>query len=210
VSQITPGDVGLRERKRRATHDRIAVEAARLAHQKGVHATTIDEIAAAAQVGRATFFRYFDAKETAVAEGFSVPWLQLIIDDLLAQPAALGPMDAVVETFAGFAGVLDDDGAALVLQQARMSQASPGLHAWTLQVYVRFEQAIADAVAVRFPDLAEDDPRPRMVGALTMSAVRISLDTWLASGGTKDLARLLQAALHSVRVADQVPAGHLR
>jgi hypothetical protein len=53
-------------------------------------------------------------------------------------------------------------------------------------------------VAARFGDLVEDDPRPLLVGALTMSAVRISLDTWLASDGTKDLAALLQTALRSV------------
>lgn len=198
MSQITAVDSGLRERKRLATHQRIADEAARLASLKGVAGTTIDEIAAAAQVGRATFFRYFDAKEVAVAEGFSVPWLQLIIDNLDAQPPHLDPMAAVLETFRGFAPVLDANGSALVLAQARMAMASPGLQAWTLHVYVRFERAIARSVSGRFPDLVPDDPRPLLVGALTMSAVRISLDTWLASDGTMDLPRLLQSALRSV------------
>jgi AcrR family transcriptional regulator len=198
VSQTTALDVGLRERKRLATHARIADEAARLASLKGVAATTIDEIAAAAEVGRATFFRYFDAKEVAVAEGFSVPWLQLIIDNLDAQPPHLDAMTAVIETFRGFAPVLDEAGAQLVLQQARMAVASPGLQAWTLHVYVRFERAIAASVAARFPDLLPDDPRPLLVGALTMSAVRISLDTWLASEGHKDLPALLQSALRAV------------
>jgi AcrR family transcriptional regulator len=199
VSQITV-DGGLRERKRQATHQRIADEAARLASLKGVAGTTIDEIAAAAQVGRATFFRYFDATEVAVAEGFSVPWLQLVIDNLDAQPPHLEAMEAVLETFRGFAPVLDDNGRTLVLHQARLAMASPGLQAWTLHVYVRFERAIAASVAARFPDLAPDDPRPLLVGALTMSAVRISLDTWLASGGEKDLPRLLQSALRAVTI----------
>lgn len=197
MSQITV-DGGLRERKRLATHQRIADEAARLASLKGVAGTTIDEIAAAAQVGRATFFRYFDAKEVAVAEGFSVPWMQLIIDNLDTQPPHLDPMQAVLETFHGFAPVLDADGRTLVLRQARMAMASPGLQAWTLHVYVRFERAIAASVSHRFADLVPDDPRPLLVGALTMSAVRISLDTWLASDGEKDLPRLLQSALRTI------------
>jgi AcrR family transcriptional regulator len=200
VSQFTVVDVGLRERKRLATHQRIADEAARLAKERGLAGTTIDDIAAAAEVGRATFFRYFDAKEVAVAEGFSVPWLQLIIDNLTAQPPELCAREAVIETFRGFAPVLDTEGTDLVLQQARMAVASPGLQAWTLHVYVRFEKAIADAVADRFHDLQPDDPRPLLLGALTMSAVRISLDTWLASDGTKDLAGLLQSALRAVDV----------
>jgi len=208
VSQITQEELprpaveqlGLRERKRRATHQRIADEAARLARQKGLDGTTIDEIAAAAQVARATFFRYFDAKETAVAEGFSIPWLTLIVDNLEVQPRELSAMDAVVETFSGFAGGFTPEVRNVVLQQIRLLHGSPALTAWTLALYVRFEIAIADAVAHRFDDLAPDDSRPRMVGALTMSAVRISLDTWLASGATKDLSVLLQDALRSVNV----------
>ena len=200
MSQIAAVNVGLRERKRQATHQRIADHAARLASEKGVAATTIDEIAAAAHVGRATFFRYFDAKEVAVAEGFNVPWLQLVIDNLDAQPAHLCAMDAVMATFRSFAPVLDDEGRRLVLEQARMAVASPGLQAWTLHVYVRFEKAIAASVAHRFADLAADDPRPLLIGALTMSAVRISLDTWLESGGSKDLPSLLQNALGTVVV----------
>ena len=204
MSQITQALVpepGLRERKRRATHQRIADEAARLARQKGVDGTTIDEIAAAAQVARATFFRYFDAKETAVAEGFSIPWLTLIVDNLEVQPPELSAMDAVLETFTGFAGAFTPEVRNLVLQQVRLLQGSPALTAWTLALYVRFELAIAEAVKHRFPDLEPDDSRPRMVGALTMSAVRISLDTWLASGATKNLAVLLQDALRSARIA---------
>jgi AcrR family transcriptional regulator len=201
VSQITVVEPGLRERKRRATHQRIADEAARLARQKGLDATTIDEIAAAAEVARATFFRYFDAKETAVAEGFSIPWMSLLVENLEVQPPELSAMDAVIETFQGFAGGFDPEVRQLVLQQVRMSQASPALAAWTLALYVRFELAIADAVRHRFTDLVPDDPRPRLVGALTMSAVRISLDTWLESGATKDLAALLQDALRSMALS---------
>ncbi|MFN2539209.1 MAG: TetR family transcriptional regulator [Mycobacteriales bacterium] len=199
MSQITV-EPGLRERKRRATHQRIADEAARLARQKGLDGTTIDEIAAAAQVARATFFRYFDAKETAIAEGFSIPWLTLLVDNLEVQPPELSAMDAVIETFVGFAGGFNPDVRNLVLQQVRLLQGSPALTAWTLALYVRFELAIAEAVKHRFADLAAEDSRPRMVGALTMSAVRISLDTWLASGATTDLAELLQDALRSVHI----------
>ena len=36
----------------------------------------------------------------------------------------------------------------------------------------------------RLPDLTVDDPRPRLIGALAMAAVRISLDDWLRDGGS--------------------------
>jgi AcrR family transcriptional regulator len=77
--------IGLRERKREATHDRIAGEAPRLALEQGVIATTVDQIADAAAVGRASFFRYFDSKELAIAAGFVGVWLHLILAALERQ-----------------------------------------------------------------------------------------------------------------------------
>lgn len=192
-------DPGLRERKRLATSQRIAEEAARLAKEKGLAGTTIDDIAAAADIGRATFFRYFEAKEVAVAEGFLLPWLQSVVDSVQAQPSQLTAMDAVRATFRRLDADLDSGPALMV--QGRLALSSPGLQAWTLHLHLRFEKAIADAVAPRFTHLRPNDPRPRLVGAITMSAVRISLDTWLAAGGSKNLSALLRSALRSVEIA---------
>ena len=47
----------------------------------------MDRIADAADIGRATFFRYFNSKEDAVAEGMNVHWLNRITAALAAQPA---------------------------------------------------------------------------------------------------------------------------
>ena len=58
------------------------------------------------------------------------------------------------------------------------------LSAWTLQIYVGYESAIAELVAPRMPDLQPDDPRPRLIGAMAMASVRIALDDWLAHGGS--------------------------
>jgi AcrR family transcriptional regulator len=198
VSHATPSP-DLRARKRAATHQRIADEAARLAVTHGVSGTTVEDIAAAADVGRSTFFRYFDTKEIAVAEGFTTPWLTLIVDALARQPAHLGPLEAVVSAFSQFAALAETDAEA-ILRQTEMSQASPGLRAWTLHLFARCEEAIAQTVAPRLPDLVPGDPRPRMVGAVTMAAVRWSMDQWLASGGESDLPKIIRDALTCVRL----------
>jgi AcrR family transcriptional regulator len=203
VSHATPS--GLRELKRRATHQRIADEAARLASDRGVSQTTIEDIAAAASIGRATFFRYFDTKEIAVAEGFSTPWLTLIVDALAAQPEHLSPIEAVLSAFAQFAGLVEDEPEA-ILRQAQASQASPGLQAWTLHLFARCEQAIAETLAPRFPDLQPEDPRPRMVGALTMAAIRWSMERWMASGAEADLPKIIRDALQCIAIQPPVPA----
>ena len=199
MSHATPEPLGLRARKRAATHQRIADEAARLATARGVSGTTVEDIAAAADIGRSTFFRYFDTKEIAVAEGFTTPWLTLIIEALAEQPAHLAPVEAVISAFAQFADLVETDPTTIMLQ-SQMSQASPGLQAWTLSLFAKCEEAIATTLAPRFPDLQPDDPRPRMVGALTMATIRWSMDRWLASGGEADLPKIIRDALTCVAI----------
>jgi AcrR family transcriptional regulator len=190
---------GLRARKRRTTHERIAGEAARLVAGQGLTNTTVEQIAAAADVGRATFFRYFDTKEGAVAAGFAGVWTNLITDTIARQPHELSPMDAVRSAFASLARLLDEQ-KQLVLLQAELSRTSVTLEAWTLHLYVGFETAIAEIVTPRFNDLVPDDPRPRLVGALTMAVIRLSLDRWVADGGHGDLPAFIDQGLRSIAV----------
>ena len=64
---------GLRERKKRATRGAIRDAAMRLFAEHGFAGTTIDQIAEAANVSRATVFTYFPTKEEIVfGEGGAV------------------------------------------------------------------------------------------------------------------------------------------
>ena len=173
----------LRVRKRQRTRERIATAAAQLVSQNGLSATTADQIAEAADVARATFFRYFESKEYAVAEGFTSTWIAAITDALRRQPPELSVNEALTAAFAeltpGFALVEQN-----IAEIERQTRDSLSLRAWTLLCYLNFETAIAEAIAARLPDLTVDDPRPRLIGALAMASVRISIDDWLRDGGS--------------------------
>lgn len=162
---------------------RIAAAAAELVASRGLAGATVDRIAAAADIGRATFFRYFNSKEDAVAEGMNAHWLNRITAALAAQPPELSAMEAVISAFGelarGFAEIENQ-----VHELATLTRSSETLDAWTQHIYVRYELAIAELVAPRMPRLTAQDPRPRLIGALAMAAVRIALDDWLSHGGS--------------------------
>jgi len=175
--------ISLAERRRTATRQRIAGAAAALVADVGLAGATVDRIADTADIGRATFFRYFNSKEDAVAEGMNVHWLNRITGALAAQPADLTAAEAVVAAFGelalGFTEIEDQ-----VRELATLTRSSDTLEAWTLRIYVRYESAIAELIAPRLPQLGPQDPRPRLIGALAMAAVRIALDDWLSHGGS--------------------------
>ncbi|MGW3962472.1 acyl-CoA-like ligand-binding transcription factor [Amycolatopsis sp. NPDC005003] len=195
MSQSEPE--GLAVRKRRATNARIAASAARLAGRHGVTGTTVDHIAADAEVARATFFRYYDTKESAVAAGITGPWLTLVTAAIARQPAELTPKEALVAAFGELAAEFPAHEDA-IRELARLTRTSATLAAWTAQAYQRYERAIAELLAPRFRDGAERDPRPRMLAALAMAAVRISLDDWV--GGEGALPDLIGRALDAISV----------
>jgi AcrR family transcriptional regulator len=70
-----------RERKKRETHRRLLGAALRLFREHGYDATTVEQIAEAADVAKGTFFNYFDTKEAilpALAE-----WRLRQLEDVL-------------------------------------------------------------------------------------------------------------------------------
>lgn len=181
-------------RKRRA---RIAASAARLAGSQGLGNTTVDQIAADAEVARATFFRYFETKESAVAEGITGPWLTLVTSAISGQPEHLSPRDALMAAFTELAERFPAH-RDQIHEVARLTRSSPTLTAWTAQAYQRYENAIAELLVPRFSDCAARDPRPRLLAALAMAAIRISLDDWIHHGG--GLPELIQNALSAVTI----------
>jgi AcrR family transcriptional regulator len=88
--------MGLRERKKIKTHAAIQREALRLFREQGYDATTVEQIAEAAEVSPSTFFRYFRTKEDVVLYDVLDP---VMIAAFKAQPADLSPIQALRAAF---------------------------------------------------------------------------------------------------------------
>src|SRR5438046_5904956 len=74
---------GLRERKKQRTRETIARAARELFAERGYHATTLPEIAEAADVSTRTIFAYFPSKEDILFSDF--PSMREALEQALAE-----------------------------------------------------------------------------------------------------------------------------
>jgi AcrR family transcriptional regulator len=165
--------VGLRERKKQQTRQAIHTAAMRLFAERGFEATTIADIAAAADISPRTFFAYFASKEEAVFAKFEPAFEDF--DRTLSERApgttALDALRAWIERAAKeFSGDADH-----MRLEARLRRESPAVAACDLQHMRQFEHRLAEAVG---EDLGEpaDALRPRLVAAAAVAALQASSD----------------------------------
>src|ERR1700741_4675294 len=91
LMQVTERPLGLRERKKIKTRQAIRREAIRLFDANGYAATTVEQIAEAAEVSPSTFFRYFPSKESLLLADDLDP---LILQAFRDQPRDLSLVQA--------------------------------------------------------------------------------------------------------------------
>jgi AcrR family transcriptional regulator len=177
---VNPESLGLRERKKIQTRLALARAAMRLFDERGFAATTIDDIAAAANVSRRTFFRYFSAKE----EVFVVDpqgKLDALHVALAHRPPGEPTITALRRGILALAATYFD--ADLLRAEARVAYREPDVAAAALAYQVRWEDALAQEVA---DDLGVDigrDPRPRIVAHATVAILSAGVSAWFQEGG---------------------------
>jgi AcrR family transcriptional regulator len=164
VVRFTPKVAGLRERKKRATRAAIHDAGMRLFAEQGFARTTVDQIAEAAEVSRATVFTYFPTKEDIVF-GDAPLAVDALGEALRDRPA----IPAVREWLGGLAGWIEPD---LVLQ-LRLMREVPGVGARRLRIYGDFERVLADALE---RELGERLPA-ELAAASLLAGLRIVEDT---------------------------------
>ena len=123
---------GLRDRKKartRRTIERIALD---LFEEHGFDGTTIDQIAAAAEIAPRTFFHYFPSKEDVVLADYTTR-LEQIVAVLQAEPPVEAPWRAVRSAFLTVAADYESEREHL-LRRFRLIQATPSVAARNLQI----------------------------------------------------------------------------
>ncbi|MEU8707399.1 TetR family transcriptional regulator [Streptomyces sp. NPDC048565] len=187
----------LTERRKAATRLEIAREAVRLFADRGVAATTAEEIAAAAGISQRTLWRYTSSKELCVR-----PLLTYALDFVTALMRSWPRDRPLVETVAGSPSSPPDDSAdADALRDlVRLTRTEPGLRAVWLQVHHDAERPFAEVIAERAGH-GPDDLEPRVRATLLNGALRIAVEQWAWSEDPQpaSLSRTIHRALDIAR-----------
>ena len=156
--------LGLRERKKLRTRQLIREAARRLIERRGYDNTTIEQIAAAAEVSPSTVFRYFPSKEHIV---LTDDYATSGIEFLRARPADEPPVVALREALTGMARVLYEDYRAEYRWRRELVRQVPAVRAQLHEAQDRMIEAASAALAER-SGRPEDDLELRVVvGAMT-------------------------------------------
>lgn len=175
---------GLRERKKARTREAIIEAALDLFERKGYDATTVEDIAAAAEVSPRTFFRYFESKLDLIMarSGEKHAGLGLLLAD---RPAGEGLVEAVREAMrAELAAQLDDP---LVRREFQVMLTTPSLRNLAREHFYEEEAEMVPAVADRL-GRPHDDLVAHVAAGVVASALWVAVDRWIAEGAV--LARL--------------------
>ncbi|WHT17306.1 helix-turn-helix domain containing protein [Crossiella sp. CA-258035] len=184
--------MGLREVKMQRTRLLIADKALELFAAQGFEATTIEQVAAAAEVGTRTLYRYFPTKESLIA-GFVEEHLTDSLEVMRAQPADRPLPEALHAVLARLMRVVAEDSDRVVAVYA-LARHTDSLQARLAEQTWRWRDELATEIAARI-----GGPSVRLVAALAaataMGLIEVVLREWVDGGGTRPLPEITRDAL---------------
>ncbi|MFE6163982.1 TetR/AcrR family transcriptional regulator [Streptomyces sp. NPDC056486] len=188
------GTMNLRERKKLATWRAIRSAALRLFDEEGYEATTVEQIAAAANISRATFFNYFASKEAVVFDQDPEErsdWQEL----MNGRPADEPLWDSLTAILTGFCESLRER---MPLQRELKAQ-SPALAQSGQSFGEQFFTDLRDWAADRHSE--SDKLTVTLWQNLAVTATLTAYQTWPADESFDDFQRRLERCLREAEPA---------
>ena len=184
---------GLRERKKLERRRGIEIAAIDLFEANGFDRTTIEDIAAKADIAPRTFFYYYETKEDVVLADYATR-LERIIDELSKQPASEAPWTALRASFVVVASDYESQRDQLVRRFTIMA-ANPSVYARSLQLQAGWETALTNVLTERTGTDIDIGTGigigPRLMAAAALACMRSSLQYWLLTGHTTPMPELI-------------------
>src|SRR5262245_2531976 len=160
---VTDQILGLRDRKKIQTRDRIRREAMRLIEENGYANSTVEQIAEAAEVSPSTFFRYFPSKEMVL---ISNDLGQVIIEALEQQPSNMPSLQAFRRALKITMATVSEDEWRFEQARLKMVLSIPELKAAQFDEYRRTGVRLTEADCRRTGREPDDFEVRVLVGAL--------------------------------------------
>jgi len=168
---MTELPTGLRERKKAKTRLAIREHAMALFKDQGYDKTTVEQIAAAAEVSPSTFFRYFPSKEEVVLQD---DYDALLIAAFHAQQVGVPPLQALRNAISEVFLSMPEGQQAQEAERVRLMTEVPELRARMLAQVSEMLQMLAEAVAERVGRQSDDFEVRTFAGALVGVALGIA------------------------------------
>jgi TetR/AcrR family transcriptional regulator, regulator of mycofactocin system len=196
-SGATPAGLGRAGRRRVTSRAELEHAAFDLFGRQGFERTTVDDIAAAAGIGRRTFFRYFPSKN-------DVPWgnfeaeLERMRARLKACPPRTPLMDAIRVAIVDFNRIAPEQ---IPWHRRRMELIlrTPALQAHSTLRYAAWREVIAEFVGERIGQ-PPDALAPRTIAYAALGVAVAAYEQWLETDDA-DLGDLLDGAMRELASA---------
>jgi AcrR family transcriptional regulator len=168
MSQETSRETGLRERKKQRTRETISRVALELFVERGYHATTLAEIAEAAEVSTRTIFAYYPSKEDILFSDFPA-LLDAVAQTLRERPAGKDALETIRDFILT---VPHGEKEELDSQRQAIIESDATLRSHMRARMVQLQDLVAAAVAEDIGADA-DDLRPHVVAASLIAAFEV-------------------------------------
>jgi AcrR family transcriptional regulator len=185
---VTTEQTSLRQRKKERA--RLAIQAAALTlfEEQGFDNTTVEQIAAVAEVSPSTVYRYFTTKDETV---FWDPWDPLLVAALKRRPPDEQPIDSLMAVIDELWELVAPEESTM-RRRVRLIMSEPALRSHMGDHFDAGVDMVVDALAAR-SDRNADDLELRVVVNTFVSALMVALTAWGRDGG--DLLELTQRAM---------------
>jgi AcrR family transcriptional regulator len=181
---------GLRERKKARTRASLREHALRLFREQGYAETTVEQIAAAAEVSPSTFFRYFPTKEDVVIQD---DFDTLIFAAFERQPPQTRPVAAFRAALREALGSMGEPEWEQLRETAALQMTVPEIRVRMFDDMNRLVELMAQALAKRVGRDADDLAVRTFVGAVfgvmmtTLLPYRLGSDSEMEARLVSDL-----------------------
>jgi AcrR family transcriptional regulator len=185
----------LRSLTRETVRAQIAETAWSVFAERGFDDVTVNEVAEATGISRASFFRYFSSKEEAVFVALEATGAE-IATALEQRPPEEKPWVALRRAFDAATPNYASN-PARSLARLNLTRETPSLRAHQLERQAQWCSLIGPALAIR-TGLEPDDVRIEAVVGAAIAALDAATERWALSGGELDLASLIDEAFAAI------------